>query len=70
MAIKGAKTIAEYINLKIAVWLEKEFEPGCLTVEFMDGGAAKITDKDGGTAYAVYKNGEVALVDEIEDIVT
>lgn len=69
MAIKGAKTIAEYYNLKIAAWLEKEFEQGSLTVEFMAGGAAKVTDSNGDTAYAVYRNGEVGLVDELEDMI-
>lgn len=64
MAIRGAKTIAEYGSRKITEWLEKEFEPDCLTVEFMADGTAKITDRDGGTAYAVYRSGSVALVDE------
>lgn len=65
MAIKGAKTIAEYYNRLIMEWLQRKFEADSLTVEFMDR-AAKVTDRDGGTAYAVYQNGKVELVDELE----
>lgn len=67
MAIKGAKTITEYINMRIMEWIDKEFEPNSLAVEFMDGGSAKITDNYGDTAYVVYKNGKVTLEDELEE---
>jgi len=66
MAIKGAKTIAEYINLKIMEWLENNFVLDALTVEPMSGGIAKITDKNGDTAYVVYRKGKVTLEDELE----
>jgi len=68
MAIKGAKTIAEYRNLKIMEWLENNFVLDSLTVEFMDsdGGTAKITDKNGDTAYVVYRKGKITLEDELE----
>jgi len=66
MAIKGAKTIAEYINLKIMEWLENNFVLDALTVEPMSGGIAKITDKNGDTAYVVYRKGKITLEDELE----
>jgi len=66
MAIKGAKTIAEYINLKIMEWLENNFVLDALTVESMSGGTAKITDKNGDTAYVVYRKGKITLEGELE----
>jgi|GEM_PF-2855839 len=66
MAIKGAKTIAAYINLKIMEWLENNFVLDALTVEPMSGGIAKITDKNGDTAYVVYRKGKITLEDELE----
>jgi len=66
MAIKGAKTIAEYINLKIMEWLENNFVLDALTVEPMSGGIAKITDKNGDTAYVAYRKGKITLEGELE----
>lgn len=68
MAIKGAKTIAEYHGRLIGKWLDDMFDMNCLKVEYMDDGSAKITDDNGDTAYAVYRAGQVGLVDELEEM--
>lgn len=43
MAIKGVKTIDEYLIMK---WVEETFMPGCVTVNF-ENGFAVIRDKNG-----------------------
>lgn len=56
--IKGAKTIAQYCILK---WLDSNFCLPRLKVEPVDGTTVKITDINGDTAYAVYRDGFVYL---------
>lgn len=54
MAVKGAKTINEY---KILKWIDENFMPGSVSVEFTSETSAQITDRNNDTM-------ELSLVDD------
>lgn len=50
MVIKGAKTIAEFKEIRakrIQKWIDDNFVPGCVTWEMDGANAIKVTDKTG-----------------------
>ena len=58
MAIKGAKTIAEYAIRK---WLQDhEFVMNYFTLE-MEGNTGTIIDMNGERMFLIYKDGEVSV---------
>lgn len=60
MAIKGAKTIAEYAIRK---WLENEgFQIECFDLEFAQPNAARLTDRDGDSLLAVYDKDRKSVI--------
>lgn len=52
------RTIAQYCIQK---WLDANFYANELKIEFVDTETAKITDRNGESAYLVYENGNVFL---------
>lgn len=63
MAIKGAKTIAEYAIRK---WMQDhEFVMSYFTLE-MKGNIGEITDMNGERMFLIYKDGEVSVEFEEE----
>lgn len=50
MTIRGAKTIAEYHEIRsqrIQTWIDQTFEPGCVTWEYAGADAIVVTDMTG-----------------------
>lgn len=55
MAVKGAKTIAQF---KVLEWVDKNFEPGSVKVVFDHTDRATLIDGEGGVLKAEYVPGE------------
>ena len=57
------KTIGQYCIMR---WLEANFYVFALKVEFTSANTARITDRDGCSAFVVYENGQTYLSEENE----